>query len=393
MQEELIEQEQVQASEKSFSDNLRESFFEEKPVMQKAEQPTIEEKKENVTTAPTTEIAVPTDWLKKEFDVEDPAILKTEREELKTLREKVKEPKTFEFKNDDSRRAFELIESGDFDGLLNTLSTRKKIEKLSTADLNTNKDLVADLVKFGIKNDNKDANLSEEDVDFIFNEKYAKPPKPVRDELDEDADYEAKVKSWQQQVDNIDRKMAIEAKMAQPKIAQLKSELVFPEIKKETNQQQQPSQEDLEGIKKNAEFFLKNAEDFSKEFAGFNVPVKDKDVDYSVSYSVSPEEKQTVMEKLKNFAESGFDANSLLADRWVTEDGKSIKTEQMIKDLSRLFAGEKIDQKIALDSANKRIESYLKEKKQINLKETDVQDNTVIEKKDLSEQLREKFFN
>lgn len=393
MQEELIEQEQVQAPEKSFSDNLRESFFEEKPVVQKAEQPIIEEKKEDATPAPPPEIAVPTDWLKKEFDIEDPAILKTEREELKTLREKAKEPKTFEFKNDDSRKAFELIENGDFDGLLNTLSTRKKIEKLSTADLNTNKELVADLVKFGIKNDNKDANLSDEDVDFIFNEKYAKPPKPVRDDLDEDADYDAKVKSWQQQVDNIDRKMAIEAKMAQPKIAQLKSELVFPDIKKEGKQQQQPTQEELDAIKNNAEAFSKFAEPIINSFNGFTVQVKDKDVDYPVSYGSSQDEKTFIATELKSFAESNFDANALLAKRWVENDGKTINVEQMIKDLSRIYYGEKAEQKIALDAANKRIESYLKEKKQINLNETDVQDKSVIEKKDLSEQLREKFFN
>lgn len=390
MQEELIEQEQIQETEKSFSDNLRESFFEEKPAVQNAEPP--KEDAQPSTQPPVEEIIVPTDWLKKEFDIEDPAILKSEREELKTLREKVKEPKNFEFKNDDSRKAFELLESGDFDGLLDTLSNRKKIDKLSTADLNTNKDLVEDLVKFGIKNDNKDAKLSDEDVEFIFNEKYSKPAKPVRDELDEDADYEAKVKTWQQQVDNIDRRMAIEAKMAQPKIAQLKSELVFPDIKREGNQQQQLSQEDLNAMKENADEFSKFADTVINSFNGFTVQVKDKDVDYPVSYGSSQEEKTFIATELKNFAESNFDANALLAKRWVENDGKTIKVEQMVKDLSRIYYGEKAEQKIALDSGNKRIESYLKEKKQINLRETDVQQPSNVGEKTMSEKLAEQFF-
>ena len=71
--------------------------------------------------------------------------------------------------------------------------------------------------------------------------------------------------------------------------------------------------------------------------------------------------------KLKQFADSGFNANSLFADRWLDTDGKTLKVEQMIKDLSRLYADDKPIQKLVTDSANKRLEAFLKEKKQIDV--------------------------
>lgn len=246
------------------------------------------------------------------------------------------------------------------------------------------------MVKFGIKNDNP--SLNDDEVDFIFSEKYTKPTKPVRDYLDDDADYENKVKVWQQQVDNIEKRMVIEAKMAQPKIAQLKSELVFPEIKKGNNQNQ-PTQEDLAALNELKTSFLQSAEQTLNGFNGFSIPVKDKDVDYTVGYAPSQEEKTLINSKLKEFAESGLDANALLADRWVNEDGKSLNVNQMVKDLSRIYGGEKIDQKLVTDSANKRIEAYLKEKKQIDVNGNSNRGSFVPNDKTQSEKMQEQFWS
>jgi hypothetical protein len=156
--------------------------------------------------------------------------------------------------------------------------------------------------------------------------------------------------------------------MQQPKLAQLKSEIVLPDIKKEM--QETLSQEDLEAFKKLQNSFLQDAKNSVEGFKGFDVNVKDKDVDYVVSYAPSTEEKTLVSEKLNKFAESGFDANALLADRWVNKDGKTLNVEQMVKDLSLIYTNEKQSQKLVADAANKRLELYLKEKKNINLNET-----------------------
>ena len=42
----------------------------------------------------------------------------------------------------------------------------------------------------------------------------------------------------------------------------------------------------------------------------------------------------------------------------------------MVKDLSLIYSNEKQSQKLVADAANKRLELYLKEKKNINLNET-----------------------
>lgn len=120
-------------------------------------------------------------------------------------------------------------------------------------------------------------------------------------------------------------------------------------------------------LKKNQESFLLSAEKTVNEFNGFSLQVKDKDVDYTVSYSPSQEERTFVNSKIKDFAESGFNANAILADRWVSEDGKSVNIDTMVKDLSRIYGDDKISQKLVVDAANKRLETYLKDKKQISV--------------------------
>ncbi len=391
MAEETVLEEQQTETQPSLSDNLRSNFFDEKPLIK--EEPKVEIKPE-ATIADTEEILEPAAWLKREFGVDDVNVLKSEREELKSLRDKSKE-----FQFDESQlKALEYLKPEKEEELFNYLQQKKKIEKLTSGEVGEQN--AADIVKFQMQQ--KYGTLTPEDIDYKFNRQYGipkEPKEPLEDKYSTVDDYEtAKEKyaedkaDWEQKVREIKNELLIDAKLAIPEIQKLKTELNLPDIKR-NNQPKELSQEDLGNFKKEADLFLQNAENFNKDFTGFNVPVKDKDVDYSVSYSISPDEKKEVMGKLKTFAESGFDANALLADRWVSEDGKSIKTDVMIKDLSRLFGGDKIDQKIALDSGNKRIESYLKDKKQINLKETDIQQPSTVDGKTMSDKLRESFFS
>lgn len=387
----LTEDQKIETPQPTFSDNLRSTFFEEKVADSIKEEIKLEEKKEEPKTEVSSE---PKEWLKKELDVDDVSVLKAEREELKTLRDKSKQ-----YQFDESQlKTLDYLKPENEEKLLDFLNTKKKIDKLTSTEINEQN--AADIIKFQMQQ--KYSTLSSEDIDYKFNRQYGipkEPKEPQEDKFLTTDDYDtAKEKyledkqDWEQAVKQAKNELLIDAKLAVPEIQKLKSELNLPDIQRNV-QSKEPTQEDLAAMKKDVDSFLQNAENFNKDFTGFNVPVKDKDVDYSVGYSISPEEKQEVMGKLKTFAESGFDANALLADRWVSEDGKSIKTDVMIKDLSRLFGGDKIDQKIALDSGNKRIEAYLKEKKQINLKETDVQQNSNLDKKSMSEKLAERFFN
>lgn len=307
----------------------------------------------------------PKEWLKQEFDVEDAAILKQEREELNAFREKTKQE---EFKNEDSKKVYEYLREGKEDEVYEYFSKKKQIEKLSKADVTADKNVAAELVKFGIKNENKEANLSEEEINFLFNQRYAMPKEPNEDDYTDVDVFEKDMLSWKEQVQTIEKRIMIEAKMQQPKLSQLNQEIVLPDIKRD--QQNALSQEDLDALKQMQESFVQTAKTSIDGFKGFDVNVKDKDVDYNVSYVPSAEEKTLVNEKLNEFAKSGFDANALLADRWVNEDGKTLNVERMVKDLSLIYSNEKLSQKLVTDAANKRLELYLKEKKNITLNET-----------------------
>jgi len=166
----------------------------------------------------------------------------------------------------------------------------------------------------------------------------------------------------------------IEAQLIKPDLEKIKSELVLPDIKREADAPKQ-TQEDLDAFTKAKDAFLQSAEPAINGFKGFEVQVKDKDVDYTVSYAPSQEEKTLISGMVKTFAESGLDANAIFAERWLSEDGKNINVNQLVKDLSRVFGDDKITQKMVTDSGNKRIEAYLKDKKQIDVTQQSINGN------------------
>jgi len=306
-------------------------------------------------------------YLKEKFgwDSEEVAL-----NEVKALREK--STQTFEYKNEESKKIAAYINEGKIDDLYSFLDMQKKVEKLSTADV-SDKNTASELVKFGIQKDNP--NLSSDDVDFLFSKKFSVPKEPVQraDELDED--FAERQSTWAENKNDIERQLIIEAKMAQPKMAQLKTELVLPDIQKQNQEAgSQISQEDLDFYDKQKEAVLQSIPQAVGSFNGFAVQVKDKDVDYTTSYTPSKEDKEFISGKIKAFAESGFNSNVLFLEKWVNED-RTINVNQMTEDLSRVYFGKNSDQKLAIDSANKRIEAYIKGKKNINVNETNENGN------------------
>lgn len=300
----------------------------------------------------------------KDFGFESKEALKNELDSLRSN-------KPFDWKNDDSKKIAEYINEGKEDELYQFFDNKKKIEKLTTADLNANKNLAADLVKFGIKNDNKASNLTDDDIEFLFNQKYSIPQKPVQDDVETDTDYEVRVKNWEAHVANIERQMIIEAKIQQPKIAQLKSELVLPQIQREIQQPNQPTQEDLAARKQVQENFVQTMKPLVEKFEGVNISVKDKDVNYAVNYQPSKEEKDVLNAAFQKFSDSNFDVNALFAERWLNKDN-TFNTAQMQKDLFRVIFGDKVENKLAVDSAGKRMDEYFKTKSNIKVNETTV---------------------
>ena len=361
-----------------------------------AVQPNVEERKEIpdapvIAEAPKNEDEETFDeniYLKNKFGWENS---EAALNEIKELREKAGKAEVgFEFKNEDSKKIAEYINEGKIDDLYSFLDMQKRVDKLIKADL-SDKNVAAELVRFGIQRDNP--NLSGEDVDFLFNEQYSIPKEPKQREDELDDDFNERHSSWNEQRERVERKMMIEAKMAQPKLAQLKSELVLPEIKKEvTPQQNQPTPEEMVVFEKYKSDYLESVEKSVTNLNHVSLTVKDKDVELPLKYDFTQQEKDAVSQRMKDFAENGYNATAILADLWVTPEG-NVNTSRMSEDLAFLLFGKNITQKFADDAANKRLEAYFKEKKQVDVAGNNERGTFNPENKSSYEKMQEHFWS
>jgi hypothetical protein len=321
------------------------------------------------TTATTTEdeeILEPTEWLKREFDVDDVAVLKAEREEYKKFKANPVTKEELRFADDESKHIYQLISEGKEKRkeVRQFLETQEQLENFSSIEVN--KDNAEDIIKLQMKLRNR--NLTPSEIDFEYKQNYVAPREP-KQKVSEDADeFEERVAEWKEQVANIETKKVIAAKMAQPELSKLKSDIVLPPIQEKVKQElpKQQTQEELDAVKKDIDNFVHVTSTGLNDFNEIAATVKDKDVEIPISYKFSPEEKALIGEQLKVLAVSGFDANAILADRWVNED-KTFNVSRMIRDLAILNNEDKITQKIANDSASKRLKEYTKDKKNIHL--------------------------
>jgi hypothetical protein len=280
-------------------------------------------------------------------------------EEAEQEFKKLKEKPSFEFKDDVSKTLFDAIREGKADDVYEVLNQQKRLEKLTTAELNV--DLAAEIVKANIKNKHKD--LSTEDVDLLFYDQFYVPLKPEQGYDETDEDYAVKVNQWKSQADYIERKLMIEAKVVRPELAKLKSEIVLPDIYNEAGRQAQ-SQADEEMMQQARSIYEKTLDSDFQSFNGFNVSVKDADVEIPISFNVGEEERLAMKNDLKD-----FDSDSYFENRWFTEDGKP-NVQQIMADKYLLENREKIFSKIANEAASQRLLAHLKNNGNININQT-----------------------
>lgn len=272
---------------------------------------------------------------------------------------KLKEQPSFEFKDDVSRTLFDAIKEGKADDVYEILNQQKRLEKLITSDLTP--DLAAEIVKTNIKNKYKD--LTSEDVDLLFYDQYFVPSKPEQAYDESDEDYAGKVKTWQSQVDYADRKLMIEAKVIRPELEKLKSEIKLPDIYNEAGREAQ-SQEEFEIMQQARSIYEKTLDSDFQSFSGFNVSVKDEDVEIPISFNVAEDERLAMKNDLTD-----FDSDSYFEKRWFAEDGKP-KVQQIMADKYLLENREKIFSKIANEAASQRLLAHLKKNGNININQS-----------------------
>jgi hypothetical protein len=272
---------------------------------------------------------------------------------------KLKEQPSFEFKDDVSKTLFDAIKEGKADDVYEILNQQKKLERLTTGDLNI--DLAAEIVKTNIKNKHK--GLSDDDVDLLYYDQFYVPLKPEQGYEEADEDYAVKVKQWESQADYIQRKLMIEAKVIRPTLENLKSEIKLPDIYNEAGREAE-SQAEFEMMQEARSIYEKTLDSDFQSFSGFNVSVKDEDVEIPISFNVAEDERLAMKNDLTD-----FDSDSYFEKRWFAEDGKP-KVQQIMADKYLLENREKIFSKIANEAASQRLLAHLKKNGNININQS-----------------------
>lgn len=360
MSEETTVQTAVEEQTQQVPNPFAEQSWSTTPV--KAEETTVQKDTTTQQTQATTtdeeeEIIDANEYLKNRLGFDD---WETAEQEIQKLKEKTSTE--FKFENDLSKKAFDYLKENKEDELLSFLQEKKKVERLVNAEVKDAK-VAEEIIKLSMYQNNKE--LDADEINFLFNEKYSIPQKPEQGFDQTDEEYAQAISNWESRVNEVQKKMVIEAKMAKPELEKLKGTLVLPDIAP-SNQDNGISQEELEKYQQSVESFKGQIDGTLKSFDGIQVSVKDEGVDFNVAYTPSQEEKEIIKQQLNDFAENGLNANIIFAQRWVNDDG-TINVRQINDDLFTLNNKDKIFQKAVNDAANKRLALHLKQQSNITL--------------------------
>jgi hypothetical protein len=340
-----------------FSDETFVPKVEEVPT-QNVENTEVQEQLENVQESVQSNSSFdPNQFIKERFGYDS---VEQAEQEFKKFKEK---PETnFEFKDGVSKTLFDAIKEGKTDDVYEILNQQKRLERLTSSELTPS--LAVDIVKANIQNKYKD--LNQEDVDLLFYDQYFVPLKPEQGYDESDEDYATKVKTWQSQVDYVDRKLMIEAKVVRPELEKLKSELKLPDIYGQ-EEQEAANQEEFELQQKARSVYEKTLESDYNNFKGFDVMVKDEDVEIPISFNVTDEERMTLKNEL-----SDFDVEAKFGNRWFYEDGRP-NVNQTMRDLYLLENFDKISKKIANEAIAQAKIAYIKNSGNVTLNKQTLQ--------------------
>jgi hypothetical protein len=302
-----------------------------------------------VTEAKPTEITVPLEWLKKEFEIEDPAILKAEREELKTLKAKPT-AEEIKFENNESKQLHELFRAGKGKEAMKIIERQEKVETYSA--LEVTKETAADIIKLNMEL--KYPNLKPNQIEFQYRQEYGIPREPVIKDTEDEDEFKQRHDDWKELVSNIEMKTTIAAEMAKPELLAAKVKLVLPEIDKPTSQANEPTEDQLGKIKAAREIFLNKLESDYSKAEGFTTKVKDESVELPVSFKIPDEDKVSIKGRLQN----GLDINDYIDKRWFPNGEPNV--ELIISDIYELENREKVHSGIANNAANERLKEYRK---------------------------------
>lgn len=338
------------------------NVWSETPIEQKVEVTPTPNTEQTTIPQPAVvqdEILDPKDWLKREFEIDDPEILKQQIKEYRELKNKPPTPQEIKFADDQSKQVYELLVDGKIDAVVDIYSLKKKVNKILSAEVN--KDTAADFIKLNMGL--KYGDLTADEIEYKFNKEYGLPKEPKQLDSETDEDFLTRKSDWQDTVNDVIQNRVIDAKLAKPEIEKAKSQINLPQL---TAKPVEPSQESLAAAAEQAriqrEGFINKLESDYVKFDGFTTTVKDESVDIPVSFKAPDDAKVAIKERFK----AGFDLNEFIDKRWSDENGNQ-KIDQLISDIYVLENLDKIISGIANNAANQRLVEYRKVASNINI--------------------------
>ena len=307
------------------------------PSTEQQVQPEVQQTQEQQTFDPNQ-------FVRERFGFES---VEEAEEQFKRVREQ--QTPEFDFENETSRNLFAAIKEGKTDEIFDILNRQKKLESLTNSEINAN--IAAEIIKTNIENKYKD--LSKEEVDILFYDNYNFPAKPEQSYDETEEDYNARVQNWQSQIEFIEKRMIIDAKVIRPELEKLKSDIKLPDVYG-FDELQAESQEEYENLQQARQIYEQTLNSEFNSFNGFNVSVKDEDVEIPIAFNVAEDERIRMKETL-----SDFDSDNYFGERWFNEDGKP-KVQQVMSDIYILENFNKILQKVANEAASQRLVAHFK---------------------------------
>jgi hypothetical protein len=208
----------------------------------------------------------------------------------------------------------------------------------------------------------KNPNLTPDQIDFLIEENYSKPQKPVQSLDEAEEDYTVRVSEWEKQVERVNKKLVIDSKIAQPDLSKLKSEIVFPDIQKAAAPQLEPTPEEVAEFQKRQSVFSQSVDESLKSFNSLKVNYKDEAVELPINYEVSNDEKTAI----KDIVHGLYNSWDYFGKRWANQDG-SINTNLMAEDIYWLENRAKVAQKFVNETGAQVKLAGMKQRNNINL--------------------------
>lgn len=332
-------------------------------------------------------------YFKREYGI-DPAAAKTEWEALRKLKETQPTTQEQQWANEESKQLFEFIKEGKRDDVRRVLNQQAELERLEKYDI-TDANQAAEIIKANLQFKYKD--LDPKQIERLYSRQYELPAKPQQD-LQTDEEYAQELTQWQRQVQDKEMDIMIDAKIAQPELANYKKQIVFPDIPKANNagQQQGPIQEDLAAQEAFRNDFVQKLGTEYRNFKGYSTIAKDGEVELPISYSLNDDEKlafnATVQKAVDNI--QGFLDNDL---GWWDAKNNSFNINKMQEDLYLLLNKDKVISKFAGEAAAQRFQHHLKITNNIKLEgvnnQTNIPTGQVLDEKARNQKVAESVWS